>query len=268
MSGKDDNNDEKDRKDDDKDKKKEPTFPEGYEHLDDLMKEGLERRREIDKELEAASKDTSKPNAHTPKYTPPGFTTDRPSANKDFRVQQLEAEKTQIETGINKRIEREMQDLQTDPETAAQIRQTVMDKMYPNPFENMGEKQLEQVGKSEKDINASQDYMRVQMKNFREGTPKDTKSPEEINREAAKTEKELNNSQEFMQRQIAAVKERGTEKTPEAPAEQGRKEAKERPTVSMSERFSQSLSYTKALEKSADKSAPPKTKDDKSPDKD
>lgn len=265
MSEKDD--DDKDRKNDDKDKKKEPTFPEGYEHLDDLMKEGLERRREIDKELEAASKDTSKPNTHTPKYTPPGFTTGRPSANKDFRVQKLEAEKTQIETGINKRIEREMQDLQTDPETAKQIRQTVMDKMYPNQFENMGEKQLERVGKTEKDVNASQDYMRTQMKNFRDGTPKDTKSPEEINRDAAKTEKEMNSSQDFMQRQIAVVKERGAEKTPDVSPVQGKEEAKDRPTVSMSERFSQSLSYTKALEKSADKPAPKKAKEDKSPDK-
>lgn len=259
MSGKDDN--------DDKDKKKEPTFPEGYEYLDDLMKEGLNRRREIDKELEAASKDTSKPNAHTLKYTPPGFTTGRPSANKDFRVQQLEAEKTQIETNITESVELQMHVLETDPETAKQIRQTVTDRLYPNQFENMGEKQLERVGKTEKDMNASQDYMRIQMKNFREGTPKDTKSPEEINRDAAKTEKELNNSQEFMQRQIAAVKERGIEKTPEAPSAQGKEEAKGQPTVSMSERFSQSLSYSKALEKSADKPTPTKGKEDKSPDK-
>ncbi|MFN8343514.1 MAG: hypothetical protein U0X91_00830 [Spirosomataceae bacterium] len=256
MSGKDDNDD----------KKNEPAFPEGYEYFDDLMKEGLNRRQEIDKQLEAASKDTSKPNAHTPKYTPPGFTTGRPSSNKDFPIQKLEAEKTQIETGINKRIEREMQDLETDPETAAQIRRTVMDKMYPNQFEGKGEKELARVGKMEKDINTSQDYMRVQLKNFREGTPKDTKSPEEINMDAAQTEKELNNSQEFMQQQISAVKNRGTEKTPDVPPTQGKEQAKGQPTVS--ERFSQSLNYTKALEKSADNPTPTKTKEDKSPDKD
>lgn len=261
MSGKDDN--------DDKDKKNEPAFPEGYEYLDDLIRERLNRRKEIDKQLEAASKDTSKPNAHTPKYTPPGFTTGHPSANKDFRIQKLEAEKTQIETGINKRIEREMQDLETDPETAQQIRQTVMDKMYPNPFEGKGEKELERVGKMEKDVDASQDYMRVQMKNFREGTPKDTKSSEEINKDAAQTQKELDNSQEFMQQQIAAFKERGAEKTPEQPQIQGKEEAKGQPSVSpASERFSQSLNYTKALEKSADKPTPTKTKEDKSPDRD
>ncbi len=260
MSGKDDN--------DDKEKKNEPAFPEGYEYFDDLMKDGLNRRKEIDRQLEAAAKDTSKPNAHTPKYTPPGFTTGRPSANKDFPGQKLEAEKTQIETGINKRIEREMQDLETDPETAAQIRQTVMDKMYPNQFEGKGEKELERVGKMEKDVDTSQDYMRVQLKNFREGTPKDTKSAEEINKDTAQTEKELNNSQEFMQQQIAAVKERGTEKTPEQPPIQAKEDTKGQPTVSMSERFSQSLSYSKALEKSADKPAPTKTKEDKSPDKD
>jgi hypothetical protein len=99
MDGKDDN--------DDKDKKNEPAFPEGYEYLDDLIRERLNRRKEIDKQLEAASKDTSKPNTHTPKYTPPGFTTGRPSANKDFPGQKLETEKMQIETGINKTIERQ-----------------------------------------------------------------------------------------------------------------------------------------------------------------
>ena len=71
-----------------------------------------------------------------------------------------------------------------------------------------------------------------------------------------------------MQRQIAAVKERGAEKTPEVPAGQDKKDAKDRPTMSMSERFSQSLSYTKALDKSAEKTSPTKTKEDKSPDKD
>ena len=232
------------------------------------MKEGLNRRQEIDKQLEAAAKYKSTPNAHTLKYTPPGFTTGRPSANKDFPGQKLEAEKMQIETGINRRIEREMQDLETDPETAQQIRQTVMDKMYPNPFEGKGEKELDRVGKMEKDVDASQDYMRAQMKNFREGTPKDTKSPEEISKEAEQTEKELNNSQEFMQQQIAAVKERGAEKTPEQPPTPGKEETKAQPTISPSERFSQSLNYTKALEKSADKPTPTKTKDDKSLDKD
>lgn len=256
MDGKDDN--------DDKNKKNEPAFPEGYEYFNDLMKEGLNRRKEIDKQLEAASKDTSKPNTHTLKYTPPGFTTGRPSANKDFQVQKLEAEKTQIEIDINESIELQMHVLETDPETAKQIRQTVTDKLYPNSFEGKGEKELEQVGKMEKDINTSQDYMRVQMKNFREGTPKDTKSPEEINKDAAQTEKELNNSQEFMQQQISFVKERGAERIPT----QDKEEVKGQPTVSMSERFSLSLNYTKALEKSADKPTPTKTKEDRSPDRD
>lgn len=260
MDGKDDTND--------KDKNKEPAFPEGYEYFDDLMKEGLNRRKQIDKELEAASKNTSMPNAHTLKYTPPGFTTGRPSGNRDFYLGKLEAEKIQIETGINQSIDREMQALGTDPETAKQIHGMVMEKLYPNSLEGKGEKELEKVGKMEKDVDASQDYMRVQIKNFREGTPKDTKSPEEINKEAALTEKELNNSQEFMQQQITAVKKRGAEKIPDKLSTQGKEETKEQPTVSMSERFSQSLSYTKALEKSADKPAPTKTKDDKSPDRD
>ncbi|MFN8343994.1 MAG: hypothetical protein U0X91_03265 [Spirosomataceae bacterium] len=257
MSGKDDN--------DDKDKKKEPAFPEGYEHLDDLIKGRMNRRQEIDKQLEAASKDTSTPNKYTPKYTPPGFTTGRPSANKEFWVQQLKTEKTEIDTGIYKQVEREMKDLEADPETAAQIRQTLTEKMYPNPFEGKGAKELRKVGKMEKEINTSQDYMRVQLKNFREGTPKDPKSPEEIRKESVQTEKELNNSQEFMQRQIDFFRERGAEK---ASTEPRKEEAKAQPTLSMSERFSQSLSYSKALEKSAEKPTPTKAKDDKSPDKD
>ena len=258
MSGKDDNDD----------KNKEPRFPEGYEYLDELIKDRMTRRQEIDKQLEAAAKDKSTPNVYTPKYTPPGFTTGRPSANKDFPIQKLKTEKTQLEADINESIELQMHVLETDPQTAAQIRQTLTDKMYPNPFEGKGEKELQQVGKVEKDIDASQDYMRVQLKNFREGTPKDSKSPEDIQKESDQTEKELNNSQEFMQRQIAAVKGREAEKTPEQPPTQGKEEAKAQPTISPSERFSQSLNYTKALEKSADKPTPTKTKDDKSPDKD
>ena len=251
MSGKDDNDN----------KNKEPRFPEGYEYLDELIKDSMTRRQEIDKQLEAAAKDTSKPNAHTPKYTPPGFTTGRPSANKDFPVQKLKTEKTQLEADINESIELQMHVLETDPQTAAQIRQTLTDKMYPNPFEGKGEKELQQVGKVEKDIDASQDYMRVQMKNFREGTPKDSKFPEDIQKESDQTEKELNNSQEFMQRQIDVFRTRNADK----PLQEPPKEEPKEPST-MSARFSQSLSYSKALEKSAEKSTP--TKDDKSPDKD
>ena len=255
MSGKDDN--------DDKDKKKEPTFLEGYEYLDDLIKDRMNRRKEIDQQLEAASKDPSTPNKHTLKYSPPGFTTGRPSANQEFQLQQLKAEKTQIDADIHEIVEGQINVLETDPETAAQIRQTLTDKMYPNLFEGKGEKELRQMGKMEKDINTSQDYMRVQLKNFKEGTPKNSKSPEEIRKESVQTEKEFNSSQEFMQRQIDAFRERGTEKPSKEPPKE---EAKGQPTLSA--RFSQSLSYTKALEKPAEKPTPNKGKDDKSPDKD
>ncbi|MEZ4901809.1 MAG: hypothetical protein R2822_08650 [Spirosomataceae bacterium] len=196
---------------DDQDKKKEPTFPEGYEYLDDLIKGKLNRRAEIDKQLQAASKDRSKPNHHTLKYSPPGFTTG-PSGNKERQMEQWKAEKTQIEADINESVELQMNVLETDPETAAQIRQTLMDKMYPNPFEGKGEKELQRVGKVEKDINSSQDYMRVQLKNFREGTPKDPKSPEDIQKESDQTEKDLGNSQEFMQRQIDVFRARNADK--------------------------------------------------------
>ncbi|MFN8345083.1 MAG: hypothetical protein U0X91_08770 [Spirosomataceae bacterium] len=251
-------------KNDDKDKKKEPTFPEGYEYFEGLIKSGLSRRQEIDKQLAALAKDSSTPNRYTPAYRPPGFVTGRPSANKDFYIGRLEVEKLQIDTTIHTRIEREMQAIGTDPETARQIRQTLTDKLYPNPFEGKGQKELERLGKMEKDVNSSQDFMRNLIKNYREGTPKDPKSPQDIKREAEKTEKELNNSQEFMQQQLAwvrnqAVKEEKSLEPTEPTAQQ--------PMLSMSARFSQSLNYTKALEKSAEKSAPAKGKDDKSPDK-
>ncbi|AYQ30964.1 hypothetical protein [Runella sp. SP2] len=247
---------------DDQGKKKEPTFPEGYEYLDDLIKGKLNRRAEIDKQLQAASKDASKPNHHTLKYSPPGFTTG-PSGNKERQMEQWKAEKTQIEADINESVELQMSVLETDPETAAQIRQTLMDKMYPNPFEGKGEKELQRVGKVEKDVNSSQDFMRNLIKNYREGAPKDPKSPQEIKREAEKSEKEFNNSQGFMQQQLAwvrnpAIKEEKSEGQAKPTAQQ---------TMLMSARFSQSLNYTKALEKSAEKSAPAKGKDNKSPDK-
>lgn len=249
---------------DDQGKKKEPTFPEGYEYLDDLIKGKLNHRAEIDKQLQAASKDASKPNHHTLKYSPPGFTTG-PSGNKERQMEQWKAEKTQIEADIYESVELQMNVLETDPETAAQIRQTLMDKMYPNPFEGKGEKELQRVGKVEKDINSSQDYMRAQLKNFREGTPKDPKSPEDIQKESDQTENDLGNSQEFMQRQIDVFRARNADKPSQEPPKE---EAKEQPRLSMSERFSQSLSYTKALEKSAEKPMPTKGKEDKSPDKD
>ncbi len=259
--------------------RKEPAFPEGYEYLDDLIRDDLKRRREIDQQLEASSKDTSKPNIHTFRYMPPGFNDGKPSGNKDFYVQKLEAEKKQIDVNINERIEVQIQVFNTDPETAKQIRQTVMDKMHPNPYEGKGEKEMERLGRLEKDLDTSQDYMRHQLNIFREKHRKDEKQndvqPEVTTENEPTTEvvpdkesspdpvKSLDASQELMLKQKEQVK--GLSVKEEKPVEEVK--PTETKPITMSQRFSQSLSYSKALEKSPEKSSPEKGKEDKSPDK-
>lgn len=269
---KDKDNEEKDKKENNpkKEEKKEPAFPEGYEYFDTLMANDLKRRQEIDKELAALGKSSSKPEKLTPKYTPPGFVTGRPSGNRDFYIEKLEGEKKQIEIDVNEMIEVQMHVLETDPETAAKIRETVMDKLHPNVFKDKNEKEMQRLGKLEKDLDTSQDYMRRQMEQFRKKSSKEEKEKPQASEKKPKeeptdnTKNSLDASQEFMQKQLERFREQPQKE--EKPVEEVK--LPESKPMSMSERFSQSLHYTQAVEKTTEKSSPTKGKDEKSPDKD
>ncbi|RDB07845.1 hypothetical protein [Runella aurantiaca] len=247
-----------------------PAFPEGYEYLNDVMAQGLQRRREIDKQLEQTSTSEQKPNAYRVQYRPPGMLGGGPSVNRDYYTQQLKTEKDQIATTLEKRVEHEIEMTRPDELTAAQIRETYNEKMYPNPYAGKSSKELEQLGRQEKDLESSQDLMRTQLKNFRDRPAKEGQlSPEEANK-PVKEEKSLDASQELMMKQLSFVRERQTkeDKMPSEGKTEPVQETNEKAPAPMSERFSKSLNYTKALEKADKTPSAEKTKADRSPDRD
>ncbi|MCF0075240.1 hypothetical protein LZD49_32455 [Dyadobacter sp. CY261] len=194
---------------DSKDSRKEHyPFPEHMEYIEEMVTEARKKTELIDKELDRTPREFKEPDPYVPRYNPPGFLKPAKQNNPVNVVYNLEKQKADIESGLNKRIEREIDAIGLDEATANQLREATFHKMNPNAFEGKSDKEMDGLRQTPKDMNYSQDYMRQLTTNFR-------------------------------------AKENEEKATPAAPEETVRKEEK---TFSMSARFTQSLSYAKAQE--------------------
>ncbi len=183
-------------------------FPEHMEYIEEMVTEARKKTELIDKELDRTPREFKEPDPYVPRYNPPGFLKPAKQSHPVNVVYNLEKQKADIETGINKRVEYEIGALGLDDATANQLREATFHKMNPNAFEGKSDKEMDGLRQAPKDMNYSQDYMRQLRTNFR----------------AKETE------------------EKSTLAAPQAT------EQKEERTFSMSARFTQSLSYTKVQE--------------------
>lgn len=189
-------------------RKEEHPFPEHLEYIEQMVTEARKKTELIDKQLDRTPREIKEPDPYVPRYNPPGFLKPAKQNNPVNVVYNLEKQKAEIETGINVRVEREIEALSLDDDTAKQVREATFHKMNPNAFEGKSDKEMEGLRKAPKDMNYSQDYMRQLRTNFR-------------------------------------AKEAEEKSTPAVPVADNSKEEK---TFSMSTRFTQGLSYTKVQE--------------------
>lgn len=204
----------------DDDRKERFPFPEHLEHMEEMVTEARKRTELIDKQLDRTPRQFKEPDPYVPRYNPPGFLKPAKQHNPVNVIYNLEKEKANIERLVDVRIEREIIALDLDEETAAQLREATFHKMNPNTFEGKSDREMEWLRKAPKDMNYSQDYMRQLRTNFR---------AEQKNKKQAPV-------------------------TPEVPTKQENK------TFSMSARFTQGLSYTKAQETPITTPSPDKQK--------
>lgn len=183
-------------------------FPEHMEYIEEMVTEARKKTELIDKELDRTPREFKEPDPYVPRYNPPGFLKPAKQSNPVNVVYNLEKQKADIETGINKRVEHEIGMLGLDDATANQLREATFHKMNPKVFEGKSDKEMDGLRQAPKDMNYSQDYMRQLRTNFR----------------------------------AKEAEEKSTPATPQAA------EKKEEKTFSMSARFTQSLSYTKVQE--------------------
>lgn len=194
---------------DSKDSRKEHyPFPEHLEYIEEMVTEARKKTELIDKQLDRTPREFKEPDPYVPRYNPPGFLKPAKQSNPVNVVYNLEKQKADIETGVNVRVEREIEALSLDDETAKKVREATFHKMNPNAFEGKSDKEMEGLRKAPKDMNYSQDYMRQLRTNFK------AKEAEEKSTSASTS--------------VA--------------------DKKEEKTLSMSARFTQSLGYTKVQE--------------------
>lgn len=152
---------------DSKDSRKEHyPFPEHLEYIEQMVTEARKKTELIDKQLDRTPREFKEPDPYVPRYNPPGFLKPATQSNPVNVVYTLEKQKAEIETGINVRVEREIEALSLDDETAKQVREATFHKMNPNAFEGKSDKEMEGLRKAPKDMNYSQDYMRQLRTNF------------------------------------------------------------------------------------------------------
>lgn len=183
---------------DDKRKEHHP-FPENLEYVEELVNEARKKTEMIDKQLDTTPREFKKPDRYVPRYNPPGFLKTAKQTNPVNVVYDLEKQKSEIEAGINVRVEREIDALSLDDETAKQLREATFHRMNPNAFEGKSDKEMERLQKASKDMNYSQDYMLQRRTNFKAKESAEKSSPPIQETDVKKDEKPFSMSARFTQ---------------------------------------------------------------------
>lgn len=186
---------------------KEGTFPEGYEHVEERLNDATGRVQQIDEQI----KNIPKEQGPTLRYDPPYGVGRVVPGTRDKTRTALKDMQHEIKMDTLSRTEA---DTRTDNKTGRVVRDTVREKLFPNPYR--------QISKEDRLDDR--------------GTPKD-----------------IERSQDFMDAELVA---RAAERKAAVQPQKETPEKQEKTDLSMSARFSMSLSYTKATEKSDRAPAP------------
>lgn len=135
-------------------------FPEGYEHFAGLARFAAMQLRELDDRIKAIPTEDIKTTLAKyelhPKLSAKSIDQWR---NRDNR-NSLEAQRENIETELNKRIDRDIETWEIDIDTARQIKLATIDTLHPSQFSDMSGEQLIKHKAAVKDEHNSQSYMR------------------------------------------------------------------------------------------------------------
>lgn len=232
----------------DKDQK---PYPEEYAHIKEKVKEIQDKIKNLEK-LKETNQGVSQ---NTLNYTPPGLLppgilpTKRNTIaqrTRDFD-KEIELAKTQGWTEIENTLKGDKS------EAAKEIQERVMNELFPNDVLSMEEKDIAKLPEKQKDIEASQNftqYLRL-------------KSQNKLPVKAEKTEtRTIDDSQRFTNQVLTYFKDK-KEKGQEEKTVTTKEPKETLKDMSMSAKFSQSLSYTKVMDNPKSDKTPTRDKSDR-----
>lgn len=123
-------------------------FPPGFEHVEEIVREGKQRIKDIDAQINGLKGEKGP----SPQYNPPGFIRPRPAVSKEQQETLLKQQKEQVQGEIWGKVNDEAE--KTDPDTAKAIRTKTLEEVYPD------------LKKNERDaakLDISQDFMNDQV---------------------------------------------------------------------------------------------------------
>jgi hypothetical protein len=231
------------------------TYPKEFAHIGMKVQGALAKIRQFDERI------NNMPNDKGPElsYNPPGFMKSRQIGSRDQMINSLEKAKTQLKTEIWQEIDQDLKG--NNSALSKQVRDMACEEIYPNIYNSLDETQKKgEKGKS-KDIEQSQDFMAAILTSSKEKQIEKEQNNYTDKHSIDKQGRDIDQSQDNMLVMTADFQHKSKESMPQI---DGPKE--QTSTESISQRFSQSLSYTKTLETPAKEIAPAKDKD--GPDRD
>ena len=137
-----------DQKDD-----KSPILPEGFEHTEERLNEAQERIQGYEEQIKNVPKDQG-PRIE---YKPPGYIGTKQPGTRDRTIAFLTDRRDQIKADTWEKTEADTRS--ADNKTGRLVRDTVREKLYPNPYRGLSREELEEHRHVSKEIEQSQDYM-------------------------------------------------------------------------------------------------------------
>ena len=197
------------------DKNKVHSFPAPFEYLNEELSPQLQRFHELENMRKAYNRSEAKPKDLKPAFTPQGYGQGGPSNNQNSL--KIEAEIQKLDSLLTQKIENVIKELNLGDDLSNQLRETLVERKYPNPFIDKSPKEIEWLKTNSKDLETSAQFLLDQRRRSRE-----------------KDSMKMDNAKEAQKDEV--IKEPGNKNG-----------------FSMSTKFTQSLNYTKIKETPKDK---------------
>ncbi|GAB3732257.1 hypothetical protein [Spirosoma lituiforme] len=135
----------------DKNDEKKSSFPDGYERIEERLKQTKERLEEIDRQIKTGAPDRGP----EPALRPPSTTSNPRKGNNERKIAFLKDQQDQMREDTWEKIEAETRN--GDPKTVRIVRDRAREEMFPNRFLHMNKSERMQESDRDNDFNTLQD---------------------------------------------------------------------------------------------------------------
>lgn len=189
-----------------------PSFPEPYKFLNEELAPHFKRFHELEDLRKTSNRNLMQPRDLKPAFSPPEYSMGSPSNNPYKNSSRIDVELEKLDSFLTQKIEGLIKEHELDAALSKQIRETLLEKKYPNQFRDKTPKEIEYLRTTSKDIETSAQFLLEERRRYKEKDKlKETKkevSRNEVNQETANQHVQLVTSK-FMQ-SLAYTKNKDT----------------------------------------------------------